>query len=213
MTARAKSPASKVLTWAQRVLFAIAFVTLGYCAWVMTESWMFQRQQNARLERLLTARQTTVIDASPTVPSALPPVESPVESKIETGELIGRIAVERLGLSVVVVEGTDTSTLKRAAGHIAGTAFPGQPGNVGIAAHRDTYFRPLRDIRKDDVITVTTPGGDYRYRVVSTRIVTPDDVSVLNSDGTDVLTLVTCYPFNYIGPAPNRFIIRAQQIS
>ena len=118
----------------------------------------------------------------------------------------------RLGVSVIVMEGTDARTLRRAAGHINGTALPGQDGNVGIAAHRDTFFRPLRDIRKDDVITITTSRGDYRYRVVSTQIVGPDDVSVLNSDGSDVLTLVTCYPFNFIGAAPSRFIVRAEQI-
>ena len=83
---------------------------------------------------------------------------------------------------------------------------------MGIAAHRDTFFRPLRGIREGDVIAITTSRGDYRYRVVSTRIVSPDDLSVLNSDGSDVLTLVTCYPFNFIGSAPNRFIVRAEQI-
>ncbi len=91
------------------------------------------------------------------------------------GGLIGRISVARLGVSVIVMEGTEGSTLRRAAGHISGTALPGQQGNVGIAAHRDTFFRPLRDIRKDDVITITTSQGNYRYRVVSTKVVGPDD--------------------------------------
>jgi sortase A len=199
---------SGFLRWAQRVFFAIAFVAFGYCAWVMTEAWIFQRQEDAALERLVVARETTAVDVSPEAP-----VAPPKPKKVPSGKLIGRIEVQRLGLSVVIVEGTDSSTLKRAAGHIAGTALPGQPGNVGIAAHRDTYFRPLRDIHKDDIITVTTADGDYRYKVVSTEIVTPDDVSVLDSDGTDVLTLVTCYPFNYIGAAPSRFIIRAEQIT
>jgi sortase A len=186
------------LQWVQRVLFAFAFVAFVYCAYVMTESWIFQRQEDRSLERLVVARQTAVIDTSPVS---------------EPDGLIGRISVARLGVSVIVMEGTAGPTLRRAAGHISGTALPGQQGNVGIAAHRDTFFRPLRDIRKDDLITVTTSRGEFRYRVVSTQIVDPDDVSVLNSDGSDVLTLVTCYPFNFIGAAPNRFIVRAEQIS
>ena len=105
--------------------------------------------------------------------------------------------VERLGVSVVVIEGTSNKTLRRAVGHIAGTALPGQPGNVGIAGHRDTFFRPLRNIQPDDIITLTTLRGEYRYRVVSTKVVSPDDVAVLDSDGNQILTLVTCYPFYY----------------
>jgi sortase A len=126
--------------------------------------------------------------------------------------LIGRIEIQRLGMSVAVAEGTDEPTLRRAVGHIAGTALPGQPGNIGVAAHRDTFFRPLRNIRRDDIITLTTLGGEYRYRVVSTRIVAPDDVAVLNSDGNQILTLVTCYPFYFVGSAPRRFIVRAARV-
>jgi sortase A len=193
-----------MLRWIQRALFALAFVAFAYCAYVMTESWIFQREETRNLGRLVVAHQTAITDT-------LPAPE--VWEQVQPGELIGRISVARLGVSVIVMEGTDGSTLRRAAGHISGTALPGQQGNVGIAAHRDTFFRPLRDIRKDDVITVTTSRGDYRYRVVSTRVVDPDDVSVLNSDGNDVLTLVTCYPFDFIGAAPSRFIVRAEQIS
>ena len=102
--------------------------------------------------------------------------------------------------------------LRRAAGHIKGTALPGTSGNVGIAGHRDTLFRPLRHIRQDDVITLTTLQGLYRYRVVSTKVVSPYDVAVLNPDGREILTLVTCYPFHFVGPAPDRFIVRATRI-
>ncbi|MEI9813149.1 MAG: class D sortase [Acidobacteriota bacterium] len=121
---------------------------------------------------------------------------------------MGRIAIARLNVSVIVMEGTDHLTLRRAAGHIAGTALPGEPGNVGISAHRDTFFRPLRNIARDDVITLETPAGEYRYRVVSTKIVNPEDVSVLDADGSEVLTLVTCYPFYFVGTGANRFIVR-----
>src|SRR5205823_1791199 len=97
------------------------------------------------------------------------------------GGLIGRIAIPRLGFSAMVLEGTSTVTLRRAVGHISGTALPGWRGNVGIAGHRDTYFRPLRNVQREDIITVTTPLGEYRYRVVSTRIVSSADVAVLDS--------------------------------
>ncbi len=123
--------------------------------------------------------------------------------------LIGRIDIERLGVSVIVIEGSSPTVLRRAAGHIEGTALPGQPGNVGISAHRDTFFRPLRNIRKNDVITLTTPNGEYRYRVLSTQVVNPRDIAVLSPNGDQVLTLVTCYPFYFVGPAPKRFIVRA----
>jgi sortase A len=110
------------------------------------------------------------------------------------------------------MEGTGKSILGRAAGHIAGTALPGQPGNIGISAHRDTFFRALRNIRRDDTIVLTTLGGDYRYRVLSTKVVSPYDVGVLNSSSDQILTLVTCYPFYFVGAAPSRFIVRATRI-
>ena len=90
--------------------------------------------------------------------------------------------------------------------------MPGQDGNVGITAHRDTFFRPLRNIHMDDVITLTTLQGEYRYRVVSTRVVSPEEVAVLDPTGHEILTLVTCHPFYFVGAAPNRFIVRAERI-
>lgn len=122
-------------------------------------------------------------------------------------------AIPRVGISAEVIEGDDAADLKLAPGHIPGTALPGQHGNIGIAAHRDTFFRPLRFIRKGDLIGLTTLSGTYRYRVVSTQIVTPDDVQVLGPTKTDTLTLVTCYPFYYVGSAPKRFILRAEPLT
>jgi len=113
---------------------------------------------------------------------------------------------------VMVVEGDDGKTLRRAAGHVPGTALPGQSGNVGITAHRDTFFRPLRNIQLDDLITITTLQGEYRYRVVSTKVVNPEDVAVLDPSGGETLTLVTCHPFYFVGAAPNRFIVRAERV-
>jgi len=127
--------------------------------------------------------------------------------------LVGRMEIPRLGISVAIAEGTDAFTLRRAAGHIRGTALPGRSGNVGIAGHRDTLFRPLSNIRKDDVIMLTTLQGEYRYRVVSAKVASPNDIAVLTPDGNEILTLVTCYPFYLVGPAPDRFIVRAQRIT
>lgn len=104
-------------------------------------------------------------------------------------------------------------TLRHAAGHIPGTALPGQRGNTAISAHRDTFFRPLRNIRLNDTIIIATLSGVYQYKVVYTAIVSPNDVSVLEAGTHEVLTLVTCYPCYYVGPAPGRFIVRAARIT
>ena len=164
---------------------------LGYCGFVLLDTWIFQRQENAALEQFVPAHIN------------LPAVSD---------GLIGRMEVVRLGVSVMVVEGTSNKTLRRAVGHIAGTVLPGQPGNAGIAGHRDTFFRPLRNVHIGDLITLTTPRSQYRYRVESTKVVSPDNVAVLDSDGSEVLTLVTCHPFYFLGPAPNRFIVRATRV-
>ncbi len=126
-------------------------------------------------------------------------------------EVIGRLAIPRLHVSAVVLEGDDDAALRFAAGHVPGTALPAQTGNVGIAAHRDTVFRHLRNIAIKDVILLTTPDGAYHYRVVSTEIVRPQDTGVLDSSSGEELTLVTCYPFSYIGAAPLRFIVHARR--
>jgi sortase A len=127
--------------------------------------------------------------------------------------LIGSLEIPRLGLSAILMEGTTGKTLRRAVGHIAGTALPGAPGNVGVSGHRDTFFRPLRNIRENDIIALTTVNGEYRYRVVFTQVVRPDNVAVLNPTENEVLTLVTCFPFYFVGPAPYRFIVRAVRAS
>lgn len=115
----------------------------------------------------------------------------------------------RLRLSAIVEEGVDDKTLSRAVGHIPGTAFPGETGNVGIAGHRDTFFRALKDLQPQDKIDFTTRAGRFHYIVESLSVVEPDDVEVLKSTGGRVLTIVTCFPFQYIGNAPRRFIVHA----
>jgi len=112
----------------------------------------------------------------------------------------------------MVVDGDSSGDLSLGPGHIPGTALPGRSGNIGIAGHRDSVFRPLRSIRKGQIITLTTPHGKDEYRVVCTSIVSPKDTSVLRPSTRDSLTLVTCYPFDFIGPAPKRFIVRAERV-
>jgi sortase A len=182
---------------------------LGYCSYVVLDSWAFQKRADQELERRLVserdARAATSREGTG-APSAPPPAIGP-------DGLIGRIEVQRIGLAAVVFEGTGKSTLRRAVGHIPRTALPGQWGNVGIAGHRDTFFRPLRSIQQDDVIKIITLRGEYRYRVVSTRVVLPTEVSMLDPNGGQYLTLVTCYPFSFVGSAPKRFIVRAERIT
>jgi sortase A len=173
----------------RRLLFAFGVSLLVYCGYVLIDSWVFQRTEGEVFQQALTHNQPA-----------------------RFAGLIGRIEIPRLGVSVMVMEGTGKSILGRAAGHIVGTALPGQKGNIGISAHRDTFFRPLRDIRQNDTILLITLGGEYRYRVLSTKIVSPYDVGVLKSSAGQILTLVTCYPFYFIGSAPSRFIVRAARV-
>ena len=186
----------RILLWSRAALLVVAAGLLGFCGFVLADTWVFQRQADHMFGHL------DLQPASPAGPGAA-----------AMGGLVGRMEIPRLGISVAVAEGTDHATLRCAAGHILGTALPGRPGNVGIAGHRDTLFRPLRNIRTDDVILLTTLQGEYRYRVVSAKIVSPSDVAVLTPDGNEILTLVTCYPFYLVGPAPDRFIVRAQRVT
>ena len=197
-----------VLLWAQRTLFASAILLLGYCGFVLLDIWRFQHRERQNLERLLDEKNQAA--AKSPAATEFPPPLRPV---IGPDGLIGRMEVSRLNLSVIVVEGTGKSTLRRAVGHIVGTGLPGQPGNVGLAGHRDTFFRPLRNIQHGDIITLTTLRGEYRYRVVSTKVVSPESVEVLKPDGNEILTLVTCYPFYFVGSAPSRFIVRAERVT
>jgi sortase A len=183
--------------WAQLLLFACAFSLLAFTGWAIVDSWQFQKEQSRNLV------SPTEVSTKIVPETRLPAYDDGV---------IGRIEIARLDISAFVMEGTSSRTLRRAVGHIEGTALPGQAGNIGIAAHRDTFFRPLRNIRESDVIVFRTLTGDYHYRVVSAEIVAPDNVSVLDAGTREILTLVTCYPFYFVGPAPNRFVVRAERV-
>ena len=122
------------------------------------------------------------------------------------------LRISKIRLEVPVLPGTDDFTLNRALGYIPGTALPGTDGNSGIAGHRDGFFRGLKDIGPGDAIEIETPGTKEMYRVERVWIVDPDDVSVLDTTPARSITLVTCYPFYFIGPAPQRYIVRAVRV-
>ena len=124
-------------------------------------------------------------------------------------EALAVLRIPALRLEVPVFEGTDTITLNRGVGRIAGTSLPGQGGNIGIAGHRDGFFRSLKDIRTGDAVELATMSGTEAFVVDRIRITTPADVSVLRPRAEHSLTLVTCYPFYFVGPAPNRYIVEA----
>ena len=128
------------------------------------------------------------------------------------GGVIGEMEVPRLGLKAIVIQGDSPTILRRAVGHLPGTALPGDSGNVALAGHRDTFFRPLKGILPGDGITLKTPERDFQYSVESIAVVPPTAVQVLQASGGRTLTLITCFPFYYVGSAPNRFIVRARQV-
>ncbi|HEV7504565.1 MAG TPA: class D sortase [Thermoanaerobaculia bacterium] len=203
-----------LLRWLERGLLLVAILCLGGWAWAWLDAKYTQAHDSQILDEARSNGATAVEPAQETdrldtfQPAANNP-EPPPRRQLAEGSLFGRIAIPRLDVSTIVLEGVDAATLRRGAGHIPETALPGDHGNVGIAAHRDSFFRGLKDVRKNDIVRLETLDGTYRYRVDWTRIVTPDETEVLADTGDAELTLVTCYPFYYVGSAPNRFIVRA----
>jgi sortase A len=129
-----------------------------------------------------------------------------------TEPIVGRIEIPRVGVSAVILQGVDDATIRRAVGHFPETPMPDQPGNMALAAHRTTDFHGLRDIRPGDLVSIVSPKGTFQYEVERTWVVLPEDVSVLDPSREKVLTLVTCFPFDYRGSAPERFIVRARSV-
>jgi sortase A len=208
----------------EMLCLVVAIVCLGWFGWNWVATEVDQRWADYQLRAALRGQAPSVPDflqqqISPSAeegdPNAVPqtvPDPGP-RPRVLPGGVVGRLEVPRLNISAVVRSGVDSKTLKRAIGHVPYTALPGEPGNVGIAAHRDTFFRNLKGVKVGDVIRMVTPGGTYDYEVDSLKIVWPKNVEVLDSTPQPALTLVTCYPFNYVGSAPKRFIVRAKQIA
>jgi len=188
--------------WLERLLMVVGVLCLGYVLYVYSEARLYQALEDRELDAILSSRSNAPVGVPSPKGTTMLPRPAP-------GSLVGRIEIPRLGVSAIIRAGSDASTLKLAVGYIPGTALPGENGNVGLAGHRDTFFRKLRNIGPEDEIRVTTRNGVFNYVVQRTNIVNPKDVWVLNPTTQPVLTLVTCYPFYYVGSAPQRFIVRA----
>ena len=196
----------------EAMFFTAGGLMLAWCAWSYFEAGWFQASEIGRFVQPETLSdafdgQQARADLTVKLSRALPAVP---ESAPRRGAAFSKIEIPRLGVEVVVVEGVEPKNLKLGAGHIPGTALPGEPGNIAIAAHRDTFFRELRHIQEHDRITLTTLHGAYNYSVEETEIVDPSAVDVLAPTDEQTLTLITCYPFSWIGSAPQRFIVQAQ---
>ena len=191
------------LRWriAESVFLIAGLALLDWYIWSRAGAVVYQAYENYLFRGQLREEQKS----PPVVPAPTPP-------RSHRNDLVGRLEVPRLGIRVMVHEGDDHDILAGAAGHLPSSPVPGWPGNVAVAAHRDTFFRPLRNIRVNDKILFATLNGTFEYQVESLKIVDPDDVSVLKASAEPTLTLVTCYPFYYVGSAPHRFIVRARQV-
>jgi len=206
----ARFPKRTALRWLEIALWVLAVAGIGIYMLVYLERGIYQAYESWAFDRALKDAPAASMDA-PDAFDALKP-EAPVPVKLEPGALIGRIEIPDAGVSAMVVESTGGDELRRAVGHIEGTALPGKTGNAAFAGHRDTFFRGLRDIKKDDRIELITLYGAYEYVVDSIKVVGPDDIGVLDTSKEPILTLVTCYPFEYIGHAPKRFVVQAREI-
>ena len=193
----------------ERLLLIIGGICLGYYGYVTAETALYQRYEARELDAILASAPAPDPPASDTLPAA-PRAE---RQRPRTGTTLGRLEIPRLRVSAIVRAGSDARTLRLAVGHIGGTALPGEPGNIGLAAHRDTFFRRLGEIQANDQIRLVTREGTFTYRVQGTQIVEPRDTWVLRPTDVSAVTLVTCYPFRYVGSAPQRFIVRAELAS
>ena len=196
---------TRISAWLRRAeiaLFVLGSTFLGWAVSATIERVAFQAGQ---------ARAFSEAEIEAAGPSS--PLERIAPKTSGDPLLLGRIEISRLGVSAIVREGDDDATLSVAVGHVPGTAKPGDTGNVVLAGHRDTFFRELRNIRRHDTIRISTPGGQAEYRVETTEVVGPRETRVLDPTPEARLTLVTCYPFGFIGPAPKRFIVRASLAS
>ena len=180
-----------VLRVACYLFFAFGILALGYAAFAFADSHAYQTLEMKKFKqagRLLEPHT------------------------LAEGEVIGEIQIPSVGLNAIVVQGDSPADLRRAVGHLARSPLPGEWGNVAIAGHRDTFFRPLREIRVGDEIRFKTRERDFEYRVESFEVVAPTDIRVLESSTGHDLTLLTCFPFYFVGPAPKRFVVRAREI-
>lgn len=195
--------------WLERGLLLAGIACLGLVAVAWGEARWVQAVEGDRLaaaRAAITARCGPVATAAPGSPAPCAP-PAPAE-----GDLLGRIDIARVGISAIILEGSGSGTLRHAVGHVPSTALPGEAGNAVLTGHRDSYFRGLRTIARGDRITITTPAAATEYLVEETAVVAPDAVEVLGPTAEPTLTLITCYPFRWVGPAPRRYVVRARRV-
>jgi sortase A len=192
---------SSVVRWAQRGFVCFGVAALCYAGGTTVYAAIYQRYQSWKFEREVVAVQ--VVSPALVTPTA----------DLRDGDILGRLEIPRMGISVMVLQGVGDRVLTIGAGHVPGTPLPGAEGNVAIAAHRDTFFRKLEGIRSGDEIQVATVGRTFEYVVASMETVDPEDTRVLESRARSELTLITCYPFYFVGAAPRRFIVHALPMS
>ena len=198
-----RSHSDRVVRWIERCLVLVGAICLLWAGATSLSAVVYQVGAKGKLERLGVSLDRPEADSAPNV----------LKTTFETGAPIGRLKIPRLGLDVVVAEGDDEKTLKVGVGHLPDTPLPWQQGNSALAGHRDSFFRPLRDIQVGDDIHLTTAHGTLRYRVTRHTAVDPSELWVLDPSPTAALTLITCYPFDYVGPAPRRFIVHAERVA
>jgi sortase A len=184
-----------LLRCTRRLLFLTGALAISYVALTLLYAKLYQEAADITLEKQISVQQQHRVTLSTTIANQ--------------GDVLGRIEIPRLGVTIAILEGTAAQTLRLGVGHIKGTALPREPGNSGIAGHRDTFFRSLKDIRTNDEIRIQTASGISRYQVDWERIVDPDNTGVLGPAAEDSITLITCYPFQLIGAAPERFVVHA----
>ena len=189
-------------TSVERSLWLIAAVALAIYVLSVVETHVYQLYFDWQFTK-------TLQNPPPAIPAGIPAAEAVRKTKPAEGQPIGRLEIPSIDLSAMVAEGVASHILRRTVGHVPGTGLPGAHGNVGLSAHRDTFFRHLGELKKGEAISITTVDGSFDYVVESTRIVDPSELSVFRDIGRPTLTLVTCYPFYYVGPAPKRFVVHA----
>jgi sortase A len=197
-----RRPVSSTARWPvparglERVLWVFSALALGIALWMKADAWVYQWRSSWELAPPLAG-------AAPVEPRQVLPAGTP----------LARLSIPRLDLSVVVAEGTDHRVLRRAVGHLPRSARPGEGGNIALAAHRDTFFRGLADLQAGDPIVLESDHGHQAYQVEWTRVVSPEETAVVAPTVYPALTLVTCYPFGYLGRAPERYVVRARLAS
>jgi sortase A len=192
------------------LLLMAGLVALGYAGGVVAISHRHQASESAWFEKAV--NRDAVSSPSVSSSSSSTPVAASVGART-SNVVVGRLEIPRIGIRVIVDEGITDSVLSRAVGHVPQTALPGELGNVVLAGHRDTFFRELRKVEPGDKVKLETVNSDFDYQVTEIAIVSATDIRLLKPTEQPMLTLVTCYPFHYVGPAPKRFIVQARLIS